>query len=100
MSSRLPEYELFVRLHARRLAKSHGAAAQQLVSRLALLEMSPPVLARALEPFPSPVRTLDALHLASLEFLRAQGIELALASYDERMLGAARALKISLAPLV
>jgi predicted nucleic acid-binding protein len=99
VASRLLEYELFVRLHARRLGKSHGDAAQQLVARLALLELSPPILARALEPFPVELRTLDALHLASLEFLRGQGVEVALASYDTRMLAAAHALDIPLATL-
>lgn len=47
------------------------ARLRELVSRLALIEMTPPVLARALEPFPTPVRTLDAFHIASIEFLRA-----------------------------
>jgi hypothetical protein len=64
---------------------------------LALLELTPPILSRALEPFPLELRTLDALHLASLEFLRAQGISVSLASYDTRMLDAARALRIPLA---
>jgi hypothetical protein len=97
VASRLLEYELFVRLHAKGLSRSHGDAAHQLVGRLALLELSPPVLARALEPFPIELRTLDALHLASLEHLRGQGIDVALASYDTRMLEAARALRIPLA---
>jgi hypothetical protein len=34
--------------------------------------------------------TLDALRLASLEFLRSRGQTVGLASYDERMLAAAR----------
>ena len=66
------------------------------MGRVALVELAPPVLARALEPFPSPVRTLDALHLASMEFLRAHGQIVNLASYDDRLLAAARALKIPL----
>jgi len=67
-----------------------------LVGRVALVELTPPVLARALEPFPHPVRTLDALHLASIEFLRAQGQLVQLASYDDRQIAAARALRIGL----
>jgi predicted nucleic acid-binding protein len=98
VASRLLEYELLVRLNARRLTRTHLEAAQQLIARLALLELSPPVLARALDPFPVELRTLDALHLASLEFLRTQGAEVALASYDGRMLQAARALDIPVAP--
>jgi predicted nucleic acid-binding protein len=98
-SSRLLEYELWTRLNARNLGHSHGEAARLLVGRLALLELAPPVLARALEPFPVKVRTLDALHLASIEFLRGQGVEIELASYDERMLEAARKMTIPCASL-
>jgi hypothetical protein len=59
-----------------------------------MVEMISPVLARALEPFPTAVRTLDALHLASIEFLREQSIDIELASYNTRMLTAARRLKV------
>ena len=97
VSSRLLEYELWVRVHARKLAQSHGEAAHELVARLALLELVPPVLTRALEPFPIAVRTLDALHLASVEFLRQQGHSVELFTYDERMLAAARALGLPIA---
>ena len=90
VSSRLIEYELWTRLHARDLAGSHGDAARALLGRLAMIELSPTVLARALEPFPIPVRTLDALHLASADFLRGQRQTLEIASYDDRMSTAAR----------
>jgi predicted nucleic acid-binding protein len=96
VSSRLLEYELWTRIHARRLAPSHGELVRALLARVALLELAPPVLARATEPFLHPVRTLDALHLASLEFLRGRGQTVALASYDERLLRTAEALKIPL----
>jgi len=99
VSSRLLEYEVWTRLHARGLESSHAAAARALLHRLALLELAPPVLARALEPFPVPVRTLDALHLSSLEFLRSQRVEIALASYDQRMLDAAAHLGVPISPL-
>ncbi|MGA2447627.1 MAG: PIN domain-containing protein [Polyangiaceae bacterium] len=96
VSSRLLEYELWVRLNARKLAPTHGDAARDLVGRVALLELSPPILSRALDPYPEPVRTLDALHLASAAFLKEQGHTIELLSYDERMLEAARKMKISL----
>lgn len=96
IASRLLEYETWVRLNARGLAGTHGEAARALLGRVALLELAPPVLARALSPFPSPVRTLDALHLASAEFLREQRQDLSLATYDERMASAARAMGIPL----
>ena len=60
-----------------------------------MVEMIGPVLTRALQPFPVPVRTLDAIHLAALEFIRAQKQSVKLASYDERLLVAARLLGIS-----
>lgn len=94
ISSRLMEYEIWTRLHVRQLAESHGEAARLLIGRIALLELSPPVLARALDAFPAPVRTLDALHLASCEYLRKQGQSIALASYDTRMTTLVRALDI------
>ena len=73
VSSRLLEFELWTRVHA-------------------FLDLSPAVLGRALEPFPAPVRTLDALHLASMDYARSCGRTVTLASYDERLVRAARAL--------
>ena len=94
VSSRLLECEVWNRINARRLQDSHGDDARTLVNRIALIEMVPPVLKRALDPFPAPVRTLDAIHLAAIEFIRAQGANVQLASYDERMLSVARLLGI------
>lgn len=98
VSSRLSEYELRVRLNARRLSSSHGESASRLLARVAWLELAPQVLGRALEPFPTPVRTLDALHLASLHFVRELGQTAQLASYDDRLNAAARALGFELYP--
>jgi hypothetical protein len=95
-SSRLLEYEIWTRLHGMGLGASHGESARQLIGRVALLELIPPVLSRALDPFPVAVRTLDALHLASLDFLRQQGQAVQLASYDDRMLKAATGMSIEL----
>jgi hypothetical protein len=96
IASRLLEYELWNRIHARGLTGSHGEETRALIARVALVELAPPVLARALEPFPLPLRTLDALHVASIDFLRARGQTVRLASYDQRMLAAAQALGIPL----
>ena len=96
VSSRLLEYEIWARINARRLQDSHGELVRNLIGRLALLELAPDVLSRALELFPAPVRTLDALHLASIEFLRTQGQSVRLASYDTGMLACARKMKIPL----
>lgn len=95
VSSRLLEFEVWTRIHARGLGRSHGELVRALLARLAFLELARPVLERATEPFPKPVRTLDALHLASMEFLRRQGQVVKLASYDSRLLAAARSLRIT-----
>ncbi len=86
------------RLHARRLGQSHGPAREAL-DRLAVIELSPIVLERAVEPFPVPVRALDALHLATLSFLAAQRQRPALATYDSRIADAATRLGFALHPL-
>lgn len=99
VASRLAEYELWTRIHARRLARSHGDAARELLGRISFIELSKVALERVLEPFPAPVRTLDALHLASLESLRSRRLQVRLATYDRRMATVARALEIPLEPL-
>ena len=100
VSSRLLEYELWVRIHARGLGGSHHEGVRQLLSRVAFIEMAPPVLERALEPFPVAVRTLDALHLASVQFLIERGQKVALATYDGRLAAAARKLSVPLVDLM
>ena len=97
VASRLLEYELFNRIHARGAATTHGADARRLVDRVNLIEMSPIVLGRALLPFSQAVRTLDALHLATLDFLRTQGLDVSLATYDQRLSAAAAGLGFALA---
>lgn len=92
VSSRLLECEVWNRINAHGLQGSHGDAVRTLIGRVALIEMVGPVLDRALQPFPLPVRTLDAIHLAALEFIRAQRQDVQLASYDERLVAAARRL--------
>jgi predicted nucleic acid-binding protein len=94
VSSRLAVYETWIRVHSRNLRESHGDAVNAMFGRVSLLELNPAVLARALEPFPVVVRTLDALHLASLEFLRGLGQNVELASYDQRQLEVAGRLGI------
>jgi predicted nucleic acid-binding protein len=96
VASRLLQYETWTRLNARGLAKTHGEDARQLLAMVALVELAQPVLERALEPFPISVRTLDALHLATLLFLRDQDQALELATYDERLHQGAVALGIPL----
>jgi hypothetical protein len=96
IASRLLEYEVWNRIHARGLSRSHGEETRAVIGRVALIELAPQVLTRALEPFPVPLRTLDTMHLSSLLFLCERGLKIVLASYDGRMLAAARALGIPL----
>lgn len=95
VSSQLLEYEVWNRIHARGLTGGHDAV-RALFTRINLLELDAARLARALEPFPVPVRTLDSLHLATIEFLQTEDNDVALASFDRRMTAAARALGIPL----
>lgn len=94
VSSRLLEYELWNRVHARGLMSSHGDAVRALLQRITMLELTPTVLARALAPFPLPVRTLDGLHLASIDYLRTQRQVVSLATYDRRMAVVAEAMGV------
>jgi len=91
-SSRLLEYELWTRIHARDLARSHADPVRLLVARVSLIDLHPVVLARALQPFPVPTRTLDALHLASASWLRERGGEVQVATYDRRLARGAKAI--------
>lgn len=98
-SSQLLEYEIYTRIHIRRPALAGSSSLRTLLAGVALIELSKPVLARALDSWPVPLRTLDALHLATLDYLRQQGEDVELASYDNRLIVAAQALGIAIAAL-
>lgn len=97
ISSRLLQYEVWTRIHARGLARTHGAPASAMLGRVSMVELTEPVLRRALEPFSVPTRTLDALHLATASYIAAHREPLEFASFDGRMREAARALGLRLA---
>jgi hypothetical protein len=99
VASRLLEYETLARLNARGLGESHGSAARETLAHVAMLELVEPVVGSAGRAFPQAVRTLDALHLASMEFLQRQGVPLRLASYDRRLSSVALAIGIEAFPL-
>jgi hypothetical protein len=64
-----------------RVEPEYLALARDLLSETALIELSP----HALEPFSKGVRTLDALHLASLHYLHSERAQkISLATYDDR----------------
>jgi PIN domain len=98
-SSRLLEYEVLNRVHARAPGSVLIDDARTLLDQCSLLDLSPSTLVRALSPFPVPVRTLDGLHLATMDFLRLHGQSVELASYDQRLNGAALALGFQLVVL-
>ncbi len=64
-----------------------------------IIQIGDEVTVRARRPFPSePVRTLDALHLASALLARSASIDLALLALDERVRRNARGLGFELVP--
>lgn len=98
-SSRLLQYEIWNRINARRLTQTHGHAVGALLDHIILIELLPGILGPALDLFPVAVRTLDGLHLASIDYLRSRSENVELASYDARLIAAARALRVSILPL-
>ena len=50
------------------------------------------VLARAADPFPTLIRTLDALHLATAQLVRSEHADLVFATHDRQLGMAARAI--------
>jgi len=99
VSSRLLEYEAWTRVHAHAAGSLQSGRLVRLLGLLDLIELSPVVLSRALRPFPNPVRTLDAVHLATVDFLRQRGENVELATYDMALARAATAMEIPLSDL-
>jgi predicted nucleic acid-binding protein len=99
IASRLLEYELLTALNASGRRDSHLRHADALLQRVALVELDRPILERATQPFPRPLRTLDALHLSTFDYLRRLGQPIALASYDLRMLDVARSMAFDVVEL-
>ncbi len=65
-----------------------------------VLRMGPEVIDRARRPFPGePIRTLDAIHLASLLVGRSAVPGLALISLDDRVRKAAKGLGVAVMPV-
>jgi len=95
-SSHLLQYEVWNRLFVRGTSDERERHARHLLGRIQLIDLAPDVLARALKPFPIDVRTLDGLHLATIEYLRDEGENVELATFDARMIAAASAMEIPL----
>lgn len=68
-------------------------------SRWHVLRIGPEIVERARRPFPDePIRTLDAIHLASALVARSAVADLALLSLDDRIRKAAESLGLPLRP--
>jgi predicted nucleic acid-binding protein len=88
---------------AGRIARADGLVARHMldasVASWVLMEMTGGVLKRARAPFPvEPVRTLDALHLATALAFRDAHPAVTVVSLDHRIRDNARALGMDLAP--
>jgi predicted nucleic acid-binding protein len=73
-------------------APERRAAVYRLLDELSVFEVARPVLSRAATPFPTPLGTLDAIHLATAILWREQnGRRFPLATHDAALGVAARA---------
>jgi hypothetical protein len=99
IASRLLAYEVWNRIHAREISATHGGPAAELLGRVHLIDMHRAALERAMEEFPIAVRTMDGLHLATIDFLLRRRAPIALASYDKRLLRAAEANGVPIHPM-
>jgi predicted nucleic acid-binding protein len=98
--SRLVEVECLRTLDRLRLLESlddheiatRREAVYRLLDALSIVELTRPVLARASQPMPVTLGTLDAIHLATaLTWAEHAGSELVMATHDQALATAARA---------
>lgn len=79
------------RLEDRVLARVR-ADVLEIIDAFALVQLDGSIMSRAAEPFPTLVRTPDALHLASVLAVRAATADLSVATHDHELAVAAEAL--------
>jgi predicted nucleic acid-binding protein len=93
VASRLLEVEVWCSIRRRNIAESHGAYAQDLLDRVDLIDLTPTILQRACQPMAAQLRTLDAIHVATiLEINEHQTCKLL--SFDREMIQSAGRLGI------
>lgn len=68
------------------------AAVLEAIETLSLVPVGPRILERAAEPFPTMLGSLDAIHLASALLVREESDDLSLATHDQELAVAARAV--------
>lgn len=98
-SSRLLQYEVWTVLNSRASGKALGDQAHAVLDRIDWIELEYDALERVLAPFPLPLRTLDAMHVATADYLRREGQAVLFATYDRRQLEVAQKLGFELAEL-
>lgn len=82
-----------IRLHLDEAAIArHRSDVLDLVERMTLVRIDPSVLARAADPFPTTLGSLDAIHLASALLARDQVDGMRLATHDAELATAARSV--------
>ena len=87
-----------LRLRESDVAKRHSML-ESAASRWTLLRLTPAIIERARRPFPGdPVRTLDALHLASALAAADTSDDLGVLSLDRRVRSSAQALGLEIVP--
>lgn len=68
-------------------------AVYRMLEAVEVVDVARPVLRRAAEPFPTPLGTLDAIHLSTaLTWRDARGTDLAVATHDRALATAARSV--------
>jgi predicted nucleic acid-binding protein len=99
ISSRLVQFESWTVLHRRGVTETHGELLRATLGKVAMLELIRPVVETATRRTEGVLRTLDALHLASLSFLLSEDHSARLATYDKRLAKVAARAGIELYPL-
>lgn len=95
-ASRLMEFEIWTRAANYASRRDFRQSVDFLLSAVVIIEITPDKVERLYSPFQVPLRTLDAIHISTAHYLRANNVPVSLASYDARMNAAASALGIPL----
>jgi len=80
-----------LRLEDEDVADRRGAVLEA-IEAFSLVPVGPPVLERAAEPFPTMLGSLDAIHMASALLVRETFEDLSLATHDQELAVAGRAV--------
>jgi predicted nucleic acid-binding protein len=81
--------------HADEEVADRRSAVLEALDGFRLIPITPPILGRAAEPFPTVLGSLDAIHLASAVLARDEVDDLSLATHDAELAVAARSVGFS-----